>query len=52
MNIGVIGLGYWGNKVLREYIDLMAEGKIDGVGICDVRKEITKKNLTISLMPP
>ena len=43
MNIGVIGLGYWGNKVLREYIDLVEEGKIDGVGICDVRKGIVEK---------
>jgi len=39
MNIGVIGIGYWGSKVVREYIDLAREGIINGVGICDIRKE-------------
>jgi len=40
MNIGVIGVGYWGSKVVREYLDLAKEGKIDGVGVCDVREEV------------
>ena len=43
MNIGVIGVGYWGSKVVREYIDLAEEGKIEGVGVCDMRKEILEK---------
>jgi predicted dehydrogenase len=40
MNVGVIGIGYWGKKVVGEYIDLAREGVIDGVGICDVRAEV------------
>ncbi len=40
MNIGVIGVGYWGSKVVKEYLDLAAEGIIDGVGICDKREEV------------
>ncbi|RKX93393.1 MAG: hypothetical protein DRP84_08495 [Spirochaetes bacterium] len=43
MNIGIIGVGYWGSKVTREYIDLAKEGKIQGVGICDVKKELLQK---------
>jgi predicted dehydrogenase len=43
MNVGVIGIGYWGSKVVGEYIDLAKEEKIDGVGICDVREDILKK---------
>jgi len=40
MNIGIIGIGYWGSKVAREYLDLAKEEKIDGVGLCDVREDI------------
>jgi predicted dehydrogenase len=40
MNIGVIGVGYWGSKVAREYLDLAKEGIIDGVGLCDVNKKL------------
>jgi len=36
MNIGIVGIGYWGSKVAREYLDLAKERKIDGVGLCDV----------------
>jgi len=36
MNIGVIGIGYWGKKVVREYIDLYKEGFIDSIAICDL----------------
>ena len=43
MNVGVIGIGYWGSKVVGEYIDLAKEEKIEGVGICDVREDILKK---------
>jgi len=42
MNIGVIGVGYWGSKVVREYIDLAKEEKINGVGICDAREDTLK----------
>jgi len=38
MRIGIIGVGYWGSKVAREYLDLAKEGRIDGVGLCDVDK--------------
>jgi len=40
MNIGIIGIGYWGSKVAREYLDLAKEEKIDGVGLCDTREDI------------
>jgi len=43
MNIGIIGVGYWGKKVVGEYIELAKEGKIEGVGICDVREEVLKE---------
>ena len=43
MNIGVIGVGYWGSKVAREYLDLAEEGIIDGVGLCDVNKKSLDK---------
>ncbi|UCF49682.1 MAG: Gfo/Idh/MocA family oxidoreductase, partial [Thermoplasmatales archaeon] len=42
MNIGVIGVGYWGKKVVGEYLDLATEGVIDKVGICDAREDILK----------
>jgi predicted dehydrogenase len=46
MNIGVIGAGYWGKKVVGEYLDLASEGIIDSVGICDAREDVlnTYKN--------
>ena len=50
MNIGVIGLGYWGNKVLREYIDLVEEGKIKGVSICDIKESRLKNIENIDIM--
>lgn len=43
MNVGVIGVGYWGSKVVREYIDMVHDGIIDGVGICDAREEALNK---------
>ena len=39
MKIGVIGLGYWGRKVAREYVSLMNEGMLDGVHIYDIVPE-------------
>ncbi len=39
MRIGVVGLGYWGKKVAREYGDLMKEGIIDELVLCDVLDE-------------
>ncbi len=39
MRIGVVGLGYWGKKVAREYRDLMKEGIIDELVLCDVLDE-------------
>ena len=35
MKIGIIGVGYWGTKVAREYRDLMKKGEIDEVHIYD-----------------
>jgi len=43
MNIGVIGIGYWGSKVLREYLNLVEEEKVDAVGICDVNQNVLKR---------
>ena len=36
MNIGVIGVGYWGSKVVNEYLQLAKERIIGEVEICDV----------------
>lgn len=38
MKIGVAGLGYWGKKVVREYIRLMRENRIDELAIYDIDK--------------
>ena len=35
MRVGVIGIGYWGQKVAREYISLLNENKIDSLSLCD-----------------
>ena len=43
MNVGVIGIGYWGSKVVREYMNLSKEGIIEGVGMCDVREGLINK---------
>jgi len=43
MNIGVIGIGSWGRRVLGEYADLSKDGKIDGFGICDNNKDLLNK---------
>ncbi|NPA74674.1 MAG: Gfo/Idh/MocA family oxidoreductase [Euryarchaeota archaeon] len=36
MKIGVVGLGYWGKKVAREYMELKERGEIKRVVLCDV----------------
>jgi len=36
MRVGVIGIGYWGGKVSKEYIDLYKEGFIDSIALCDI----------------
>jgi len=36
MKIGVIGIGYWGQKVVREYASLLNEGYIDYLALCDI----------------
>ena len=43
MNVGVIGIGSWGRRVLGEYADLAKEHKIDGFGICDSNSDVLKK---------
>lgn len=35
MKVAIVGLGYWGSKVLGEYADLRDEGTIDAVVACD-----------------
>lgn len=50
MNVGVIGVGYWGSKVVREYIDLVKEKKIDGVGVCDMREEVLNNFRNIDIV--
>lgn len=35
MNIGVVGVGYWGSKVAGEYRQLEKEGKIEKAVACD-----------------
>lgn len=39
MKIGVIGIGYWGSKVAREYMALMRNGNVDEVHIFDEIQE-------------
>lgn len=36
MKVGVIGIGYWGQKVVREYTSLLNEGYIDYLALCDI----------------
>jgi len=33
LKIGIIGVGYWGTKVAREYRDLMKKGEIETIAI-------------------
>lgn len=36
MKIAIVGVGYWGRKVAREYIDLAREGRIKPPIVCDI----------------
>ena len=36
MRIGVVGIGYWGRKVVREYAFLLNEGYLDHLALCDI----------------
>lgn len=42
MKIGVIGIGRWGSKVAKEYIDIMNEGIIDSVIVYDLDRAKVK----------
>ncbi len=35
MRVGIVGLGYWGTKVFREYFSLVKEGLIDTIHLYD-----------------
>jgi predicted dehydrogenase len=35
MNVGVVGIGYWGSKVIEEYLKLQNIGRIESVIACD-----------------
>lgn len=35
MKVGVVGVGYWGSKVVDEYVALRDDGEIDEVVACD-----------------
>jgi len=43
MKIGIIGLGSWGKRALGEYANLVKEGKISNIGICDKDDETLLK---------
>ena len=38
MRIGVIGIGSWGLRVAKEYLDLVRDGYIDDLILCDIDK--------------
>jgi predicted dehydrogenase len=42
LRAGIIGAGYWGSKVAREYIALMKEKMLESVYICDVDNQRLK----------
>ncbi len=43
MKIGVVGIGYWGKKVAREYRDLMNDGIIDSLHLYDSELSLAEK---------
>lgn len=43
MRVGVVGIGYWGQKVVREYIHLLNEGYIDYLALCDIDQSKLRK---------
>jgi predicted dehydrogenase len=36
MRVGVVGLGFWGKRVAREYLSLFNKGVIDSLVLCDI----------------
>lgn len=40
MKVAVVGLGYWGSKVVEEYCALRDRGIIDGVVACDIDESV------------
>ena len=40
MKIGIVGLGYWGKKVFKEYIALASQGMIDNVHLYDTQTSL------------
>ena len=43
MKIGIIGIGYWGKKVVSEYLSLLSDKLIDGLVLYDNEKRMTDK---------
>lgn len=43
VGIGVIGTGYWGKNHVRVFKELLMEGKIDTLKICDTNEERVKE---------
>lgn len=43
MNIGVIGIGSWGKRVVGEYHSLVKEGELTAVGICEKNPDLLKQ---------
>lgn len=42
MRVGVIGVGYWGKKVIPEYATMLRSGDIDGISVFDADSAATK----------
>ncbi|MCL4341988.1 MAG: Gfo/Idh/MocA family oxidoreductase [Candidatus Thermoplasmatota archaeon] len=40
MRIGIVGLGYWGRKVFREYLALVNEGAVDAIHMYDAKIDL------------
>ena len=45
MKIGIVGLGYWGKKVVKEYLALANEGLIDSVHLYDIQANLLSDNI-------
>lgn len=45
MRIGIVGLGYWGRKVFREYFNLMKEGVVDSIHLYDAKIELISEEI-------
>ena len=40
MKVGIVGLGYWGKKIFKEYLNLVSEGMIDDLHLYDINSNI------------